>query len=65
MRLRLPVYVVNCLLAAGYDVIEVISNMDFVKILETLSKKLGYFDLDRMLVKKIKQYLSDCNQAMT
>ena len=28
MRQRLPVYVVNCLLAAGYDVIEVISNMD-------------------------------------
>ena len=28
MRQRLPVYVVNCLLAAGYDVMEVISNMD-------------------------------------
>lgn len=28
MKQRLPAYVVNCLLAAGYDVIEVISNMD-------------------------------------
>ena len=28
MRQRLPVYVVNCFLAAGYDVPEVISNMD-------------------------------------
>lgn len=51
MRQRLPVYAVNCLLAAGYDVIEVISNMDVSENPGNTIKKIENF------IKKISQVI--------